>query len=297
MIQRVSDIFARKKRVFSFEIYPPKTPQALAELYRTVEELAKLEPDYVSVTYGAGGSTGKTTLEIIRELQKRFGLTCVHHLTLVGQTRSELAATVERIRDAGVRNILALRGDPPFESGGVFRKVDRGLEYCYELIDLIREIGGDYFCVGVAGFPDKHTQCPSKELDSRYLKIKLDHGGEFVVTQIFFDNAIYSEYLERLAAVGARAPVLPGVLPITDYNKLLKFCDTCGAYICREIHEIFGPIRQDLEATAKRGADYVLEQSRDLLRRGAPGIHFYCLNKVEPVRKVWKALKETPASP
>ena len=294
MIQKVSDIFARKKRVFSFEIYPPKTPQALAQLYRTVEELAKLEPDYVSVTYGAGGSTGKATLEIIGELQGRLGLTCVHHLTLVGQTRSELAAIIGRIRDAGVRNILALRGDPPVEMGGAFRKVEGGLEYCYELIDLIRQIAGDYFCIGVAGFPDGHIQCRSKDLDSRYLKIKVDHGGEFVVTQIFFDNRVYSQYLERLGAVRVRSPVMPGVLPITDYSKLLKFCDTCGAYICREIHEIFGPIRQDLEATAKRGAEYVLEQGRDLLRRGAPGIHFYCLNKVEPVRTVWKALKEMP---
>jgi len=292
MATKVSDIFAAKRPVMSLEIYPPKTEKALAELYRTVEALTALRPDYVSVTYRAGGASKKTTLEICEALQREFGLTTVHHLTLVNQTVDELSEITRKIKDAGVRNILALRGDPPAEMGGSFRKIPGGLEYSYELVDLIRKIGGDYFSVGVAGFPEGHVNCPSKELDTKYLAMKADHGAEFVVTQLFFENAIYSEYLERTAGAGVRLPIVPGVLPITDYSKLLTFCDTCGAYICEEVHRTFRPIAEDLKATAKKGIEYAVAQCRDLLARGAPGVHFYCLNKAEPVSTIWRELKD-----
>jgi methylenetetrahydrofolate reductase (NADPH) len=258
----------------------------------TIEELAELEPDYISVTYGAGGSTSKTTLDIINKIQDRFGITCMHHFTLVNQTVEELTRHIEFMRHAGVKNVLALRGDPPPEMGEKFKKIESGLEYCYELIDLLRQAGDDSFSIGVAGFPECHVDCPSEELDSKYLKIKVDHGAEFVVTQLFFDNSSYSHYLQRVADVHVRVPIIPGVLPITDYRKLLRFCDTCGAYICREVHKIFAPVAHDLDETVKRGTKYAIEQSGDLLTRGAPGIHFYCLNQTEPTRTIWQQVRQ-----
>ncbi len=291
MIRKIADILAEKRPTFSFEVFPPKTPKGMRNLFKTIEKLAKLEPDYVSVTYGAGGSTGKSTLDIIRQIQERFGLTCMHHFTLVNQRVDELTTHIREMLDAGVRNVLALRGDPPPEMGDEFRKVDGGIEYCYELIDLLREIGTDRFSIAAAGFPEGHIDCPSKDLDSQYLKIKIDHGAEFVVTQLFFENEIYSEYLERTEAVGAVAPVIPGLLPIINYNRLLKFCDVCGASIPQKVHDIFKPMADDKDLTVRTGTEFAIDQAKDLLERGAPGIHFYCLNKVEPVRTIWKALK------
>ena len=290
-MNRITDIFAEKQRTFSFEVFPPRTEAGLESLYSNVAALAEMGPDYVSVTYGAGGSTArssKSTPTIINELHRRFGLTCMHHLTLISQTRDELAEIIRRIQGNGVRNILALRGDPP--AGGSFGKIEGGLEFCYELVDLIREIGGDFFAIGAAGFPEGHPDCPSKELDTEYLKMKLDHGAEFVVTQFFFENEIYSEYLERTARAGINARIVPGVLPVTDYDRLVSFASKCGAYICELVHETFAPLRGDPDLTARAGAEYAARQCEDLLRRGAPGIHFYCLNQVEPVRTVWRRL-------
>jgi methylenetetrahydrofolate reductase (NADPH) len=292
VIRKIPEIMREKGRTFSFEIYPPKTAEATKDLYKEVDKLVALDPDYISVTYRAGGSSASSTLEIADEIQRRFGVTVMHHLTLVGQTRSELVDIIKRIKDAGIMNVLALRGDPTPGMGGKFRKVDGGLEYAYELIDLLKEVGKGYFSISTAGFPEGHIECPSKELDSQYLKIKLDHGAEIVVTQLFFDSAIYSEYLERTSSVGVRAPIVPGVLPITDYNKLLKFCDTCGAYICEDVHKAFKPVSQDLAATLERGIDYAVRQSKDLLARGAPGLHYYALNKAEPVMTIWRQVVE-----
>ncbi len=291
MIRKITDIFGERKRTFSFEVFPPKTPQGMENLYRTIEVLVELSPDFVSVTYGAGGSTSKSTMDIISEVQRRFGLTCVHHLALVNQTREDLVGIIRRMKANGIRNILALRGDPPPEMGGQFKKIEGGLEFSYELIDLIKKLDGNFFSIGVAGFPEGHIECPSKELDSEYLRIKIDHGGEFVITQLLFDNEIYSEYLDRAARAGVNVRIIPGVLPITDYNKLLKFCAACGTYVCQEVHNIFAPIKDDPEQMLKEGIAYAVNQCEDLLLRGAPGLHFYCLNKVEPVRTVWNHIK------
>jgi methylenetetrahydrofolate reductase (NADPH) len=295
MIKKITDIFKLKKKnkepVFSFEVFPPRTSSGMKKLFSVIEELAELEPDYISVTYGAGGSTSKNTLDIIRKIQMRFGITCMHHFTLVNQTTEALKRHVELMMRAGVRNVLALRGDPPKEMGEQFKKIDGGLEYCYELIDLIKAVGGDYFSIGVAGFPECHIDCPTEELDSAYLKLKADHGAEFVVTQLFFDNSSYAGYVERISDAGVRMPIIPGVLPITDYRKLLKFCDTCGAYICWDVHKIFAPVARDITETVKRGIKFATHQCEDLLTRGAPGIHFYSLNKTEPARTIWKQLR------
>jgi len=294
MIRKISEILESKRPAFSFEIFPPKTKDGIDNLFRTVEELAKLEPDYISVTYGAGGSTSRSTLEIIERIQERFDITCMHHFTLVNQTISELSSHIERMEAAGVRNVLALRGDPPKEMGTRFKKIEGGLTYCYELIDLIKSSCDDVFSIGVAGFPECHIDCDSQDEDTRYLRMKVEHGADFAVSQMFFGNESYSRYLERLREGGVAVPVIPGVLPITDYHKLLTFAEACGAYICEDVHRIFAPIAHDIEETVKEGILFSIKQCEDLLYRGAPGIHFYCLNRVEPVKTIWKELIGAP---
>lgn len=289
MIRKVTDIFKDKKRTYTFEFFPPKTPAGIAKLYETISELNKLGPDFVSVTYGAGGSTRGATLEICAEIQKRFDLTTLHHFTCVGHSQAELRSILDQMKRNNIRNVLALRGDPP-------QGVEKGesspdeLEYCYQLCDLIKSYG-DFFSIGVAGFPEGHVNCPDKETDSKYLKIKIEHGGEFVVTQLFFDNSIYFEYLERLKRAGVNVRVLPGILPITSYQGLLKFCNICGTTIPQKIHDIFKPLDGNDEATYKAGVDFAVAQCQELLNGGAPGIHFFTLNKVNPTKDIWERLE------
>ena len=289
MIQKITDIFGAKEKTYSFEFFPPKTPKGLQNLYKTVEELNELGPDFVSVTYGAGGSSRGATMEICSEIQKKYDLTVMHHLTCVGHSQSDLREIISQMKMNNIKNILALRGDPP-QGVDKWEPAPDGLEYCYELVDLIREIDKDFFSISVAGFPEGHLNCPDKETDSKYLRIKMDHGGEFVVTQLFFDNSIYSEYSERLKNAGVHARLLPGILPITSYEGLLKFCKICGATVAQEVHDIFGPISDDDAATKEAGIEFAVKQSKDLLERGSPGLHFFTLNKVEPVKEIWKRL-------
>lgn len=289
MIRKITDIFREKDKTFSFEFFPPKTPQGVKNLYTVVEELNKLGPDFVSVTYGAGGSTRGTTMDICTELQMRFTLPVMHHLTCIGHSREELRSIIDRMESGNIKNILALRGDPP-KDAGTAASVPDSPGFCYELIDLIRDAYGDHFSIGVAGFPEGHINCPDKETDSRYLRTKVNHGGEFVITQLFFDNSIYSEYLERLKKEGVNVRVIPGILPITGYDGLLKFCGLCGATVTQEVHDIFKPIRDDQEAVQKAGIEFAVRQCRDLLDRGAPGLHFFTLNKTEPSKEIWKRL-------
>lgn len=289
MIKKITDIFKEREKTFSFEFFPPKTPQGVSKLYETAEELNKLGPDFVSVTYGAGGSSRGATMEICAEIQKRLDLTVMHHFTCVGHSQQELKDIITQMKTNNIKNILALRGDPPKGIEGWSPAPDE-LKYCYQLIDLIKEIDRDFFSIGVAGFPEGHVNCPDKATDTKYLKMKIDHGGEFVVTQLFFDNGIYSEYLERLDAAGVKVRVLPGILPITSYEGLIKFCNICGSSISEEVHDIFRPISNDEDATKRAGVDFAVRQCRDLLERGAPGLHFFTLNKVEPTREIWEKL-------
>lgn len=289
MIKKITDIFKEKNKTFSFEFFPPKTPKGVENLYKTVEELNKLGPDFVSVTYGAGGSTRGTTMDICVEIQERFGLTVMHHLTCVGHGQAELKAILDKMKANNIKNILALRGDPP---SGVekWEPAPDGLEYCYQLNDLIRDNCKDFFSIGVAGFPEGHIHCPDKETDTRYMKTKIEHGGEFIITQLFFDNTVYSEYLERLRNEEVNIRVLPGILPITSYEGLLKFCNICGTTITQEVRGIFKPLSNDDEATRKAGIELAVKQCQDLLDHGAPGLHFFTLNKIEPTKEIWKRL-------
>ena len=289
MIKKITDIFRDREKTFSFEFFPPKTPKGVEKLYAAVDELNELGPDFVSVTYGAGGSSRGTTMDISGEIQKRFDLSVMHHFTCVGHSQAELKDIIIQMKSNNIKNILALRGDPP-QGVKDWKPAHDELHYCYQLIDLIRDIDKDFFSIGVAGFPEGHVNCPDKETDTKYLKMKMDHGGEFVVTQLFFDNNIYSEYLERLHRAGVNSRVLPGILPVTSYEGLIKFCTICGTTITREVHDIFKPLSDDEEATREAGIEFAVRQCQDLLDRGAPGLHFFTLNRVEPAKEIWRRL-------
>jgi methylenetetrahydrofolate reductase (NADPH) len=283
-MRKISDIFKEKEITYSFEFFPPKTEKGLEKLFEVAANYKDLEPDWFSVTYGAGGSTRGLTMDIVDQLQKRFGVATMHHFTCVGHSKAELADIIGEMKKRNIRNILALRGDPPV---GVehWETAPDGFEYCYQLIELIRT-HGDFFSIGVAGFPEGHIDCPDKETDSKYLKIKIDAGGEFVITQLFFDNKDYFEYMDRIKKVGVTVRIIPGILPITDYQKLKRFCEGCGATIPQRVHDIFKPIDGDDDASYKAGVRFAVNQCHELLEGGAPGLHFYALNKLEPVQEI-----------
>jgi methylenetetrahydrofolate reductase (NADPH) len=290
MIRKISDIFKEKEITLGFEFFPPKTPKGLLKLYETVHLLKDLQPDYCSVTYGAGGSTKDKTLEVVDELQKRFGLPVMHHLTCNCHTVTEIKRILSNMQQRNICNVLALYGDLP-EGESICPENKREIKYCYELCKILKSYE-DYFCVAVAGFPYGHINSPDKDTDIEYLKIKLESGGDFVITQLFFDNAVYFEYIERLKKANIQARVIPGILPIVNYKKMLQFCADCGVIVPQKVHEIFKPLADDEEATQKAGIDFAVMQCKELLNKGACGLHFFTLNKVDPTREIIKQLKE-----
>ena len=255
----------------------------------TLGELARLKPDFVSVTYGAGGSSRDRTFDLVRLVQEKYRLIAMHHFTCVAHTRAEIRDVLDRLKAHDIRNILALRGDAPKDTPDWVPGPDN-FRYSSELVKFIREHYGDFFSIGVAGFPEGHPLAAGPEADVAVLKAKMDAGGEFVMTQLFFDNALYFDYVRRLRAIGVNARVIPGILPITSYEAAINFCKGCGASIPQKVHDIFAPIAQDREKTLEAGIAFAVEQCRELLAGGAPGLHLYTLNKAEPVTKILRSL-------
>jgi len=290
MIRKIADILKEKKRTISFEFFPPKTEKGREKLPDVAKAFTELGADWFSVTYGAGGSTREITMDIVDELQKKFGVPVMHHFTCVGHSQEDLKNILGKMKEKNICNVLALRGDAP-EGEEFWSPAPDGFEYCYQLIKLIKSFG-DFFSIGVAGFPEGHVDCPDKATDTKYLKIKIDSGGEFVLTQLFFDNKDYFEYLERTKKAGINVRILPGIITITNYQTLLRFCKTCGATIPQKVHDIFKPLDGDKEATYKAGVEFAVNQCNELLAGGAPGLHFYALNKVEPTKEVLSKIKK-----
>ncbi len=289
----ISDIFAAgkasKQPVISFEFFPPRTEEGDRNLLeKTLPALMKLKPQFCSVTYGAGGSTREKTLMIVDRIQKQHGLTAMAHLTCVNATREQIADVLEEARGLGIKNILALRGDPP---GGIgeFQKTAGGFEYSYELVRFIRERGG--FGIGTAGFPEGHIACKAgKHADWRHLKHKIDQGADFLLTQLFFDNRDYFEFRDHMSKMGVTIPLCPGVLPILSTAQIKKFTTLCGAQIPGAMMARLEELGDNDEAVTQFGIDYATRQCEELLRAGAPGIHFYTLNKVRSTTEVLKNL-------
>jgi methylenetetrahydrofolate reductase (NADPH) len=289
----IRDILAAKKAagqpVVSFEFFPPKTDEGeRALLEKHIPALLAGRPDFCSVTYGAGGSTRDKTLMIVDRIQREHSLPALAHLTCVNHTRAEISVLLEKFRALGCQNILALRGDPP--GGGDFQTTPDGFEFSAQLVKFIREASD--FSIGVAGFPEGHIACKAGKLaDWQHLKEKVDAGADFIVTQLFFDNADYFAFRDHVTQkLGVNVPLVPGVVAILSATQITKFTQMCGAKIPPTLRKKLDEIGTDDEAAAKFGIEYATHQCEELLRAGAPGLHFYTLNKAHSTVQILKNL-------
>ena len=269
---RIDELFERAEEpVFSFEFFPPKTPDGEANLFSALEDLARMHPDYVSVTYGAGGSTRDKTIEIVTRIRDQFDLEAMAHFTCVAATEADLRATLDELQRHGVENVLALRGDPP-QGQEEWTKTEGGLEYSRELVELIDR---DYdFSTGAACFPETHIHATDAESDLRYLKEKVDAGARFLITQLFFDNAFYDDFVARARDIGIDVPIVAGIMPITNVKQIARITSLCGSVIPDGLQEQLDARADDPQAVAEFGVAYATLQCADLLAKGAPGIHF-----------------------
>ncbi|MES1260886.1 MAG: methylenetetrahydrofolate reductase [NAD(P)H] [Acidobacteriota bacterium] len=286
----IRDFLASGLPSISFEFFPPKSDEAVAQLERTISELGELEPAFVSVTYGAGGSTREKTLDIVSRIKQHAGIEAMAHLTCVGSTRDELAAVLGRLAEAGVQNVLALRGDPP-KGETTFRAVEGGLRNADKLVAFIRGNHGPSLCVGAAAYPEKHVECGNPAVDLNNLKRKVDAGTDFLITQLFFDNRHYWEFVERARAAGVHVPIIPGIMPITNASQVERFTIACGATLPFKLAAQLDRRRHNPAAVMQLGIAHATSQCIDLLMGGAPGIHFYTLNRSPASRDIFNALR------
>ena len=285
---RIDEILGSREPVFSIEFFPPKTPEKLDELFETVEALKPLDPAYVSVTYGAGGATRDGTVEIATRIKQEYGLEAMAHLSCVGETQEGLIEILDRFEAAGIENVLALRGDPP--RGEVeFQAPEGGLSSAAELAGFISERYG--FAIGGACFPEVHPEAPNLEADLAYLKTKVEAGASFLITQLFFDNRLYFDFVDAARAAGIDVPIIPGVIPIASFGQIVRFCERCDASIPDELSNAMEALGGDAEAEGLLGVAYAARQCDELLAAGAPGIHFYALNRAPGTRAVLSALR------
>lgn len=284
---RISEALERQRPFFSFEFFPPRTDEAHAHLLETAATLRELRPAFVSVTYGAMGSTRARTIGVSKQIQNDIGLTVMAHVTCVGSSRADLRATLNEIEAAGIENVLALRGDPPRDASE-FVTPAGGFSHAS---DLAAMIGRNYhFCIGGACYPEKHIEAASLEDDLHNCKRKVDAGAAFLITQLFFDNDRYFAFVDRARAAGITVPILPGVMPITNFEQIQRFTAMCGATIPPKLLAELAARRDQPKAVEELGVAYATLQCTDLLRRGAPGIHFYTLNKSPATRAIVSAL-------
>ena len=292
---KVSDIlrFARERGepVFSFEFSPPRTEEGMRQLFETVEALRSLAPAFVSVTYGAGGSNRNLAVDVVTRMKRELEIEPVAHMTCVGASRDEVAGLLDELAQAGIQNVLALRGDPPVGQSSFVPHPD-GFRYASDLVAFIRASGERWrFAVGGAAYPEAHPQTPDLAVDLVNLKKKVDAGTDFLVTQLFFDNAHYFRFVDRARAAGISVPIIPGIMPFNNVEQIERMTQRCGASIPAPLQGALEARRSDPEAALQLGVAYATLQCADLLRRGAPGIHFYTLNRSPATRAILAALK------
>jgi methylenetetrahydrofolate reductase (NADPH) len=285
---RVDEIIATQRPTFSVEFFPPKTAEATEQLYETARALADLEPDFVSVTYGAGGATRDGTVEITKALKDEIGFETMAHLSCVGETTEGLATTLDRIEAAGIENVFALRGDPP-RGEEDFVQPEGGLGSAAELAAFI-SAGWD-FALGGACFPEVHPEAPDLETDLNYLKTKVDSGASFLITQLFFDNQVYFDFVRAARRRGIEVPILAGVIPVASFAQTKRICELCDATIPPRLEAAFEAAGGDPEREFELGVAYAAQQCSELLIAGAPGVHFYALNRAPATRAVLGSLK------
>ncbi len=291
---KIRELLSTGRPCFSFEFFPPKTDQGVESLRQTIRSLRDLNPTFVSVTYGAGGSTRDRTIELVTEIQRHYGVEVMAHLTCVGATRDEIHAVLERLAQGGVDNVLALRGDPP-KGEAAFVPVDGGFRFASELAAYVRT----HFRFGVGGacYPEGHVECldarGARDLprDLENCKRKVESGAEFLITQLFFDNAAFFEFVGRARRAGIGVPIIPGIMPITNVEQIRRFTEMCGSSLPEPLMREMERLKESPEAVLSQGVAYATAQCFDLLQRGAPGIHFYTLNKSAATRTILTALR------
>jgi methylenetetrahydrofolate reductase (NADPH) len=300
---RIDEILAAKRPLFSVEFFPPKSEKATEQLFATARSLRELEPDFVSVTYGAGGSTREGTVEITRALKDDLGLETMAHLSCVGETAAGLSTTLDRIAAAGIENVFALRGDPPRGQPG-FVQPEGGLGSAAELAAFIA--AGWDFTVGGACFPEVHPEAADLDTDLDYLKTKVEAGASFLITQLFFDNQVYFDFVAAAREKGIDVPILAGIIPVAGFAQTKRICELCDASIPPRLEAAFAEVAGDESAEFELGVAYAAQQCAELLIAGAPGIHFYALNRAPATQAVlgalrasrpWERTRGTPADP
>lgn len=273
----ISELFTQKRPVRSLEFFPPKDDSGLETLRTAATTLKRMNPDFVSVTYGAGGTTRDRTAQVAALLKHELGFTVMPHLTCVGHSSAELGEIADRIYAGGFRNIMTLRGDPP-KGSTEFKVATDGLRYANELVSLLKSRHSD-FCLGVAGYPEKHPEASSLEADLTALKRKVDAGAAFVTTQLFFDNTLYYRFVEKCRAAGIEVPIVPGIMPVLSLKQIQRFTQMCGATLPKQLITRLEVAAEDTDVVETIGIDWALTQIRGLLANGAPGYHLYIMNR------------------
>jgi methylenetetrahydrofolate reductase (NADPH) len=284
----IRDLLRPDRPSFSFEFFPPKTDEGEANLWQAIRELEPYNPTFVSVTYGAGGSTRDRTLRVVQRIAAETSMVPMAHLTCVAATRAEVAAVVDDLAAAGVRNVMALRGDMPGGFDVRWEPTEGGLTHAAELVQLVRSRGE--FCVGVASFPEGHPESPDRESDARHLAAKLNAGADFAVTTMFFRAEDYFSHVELVRGFGAAQPILPGVMPVTDVAQIERMTAMSGAVFPDDIAGRLRAVGDDPDKVRAVGVEVATELCAELLAGGAPGIHFYTLNRSTATREIWANL-------
>lgn len=278
------------KPVISIEFFPPKSDDVAGQLLKTAERLSAFNPEFASITYGAGGSTRSRTLKYARKLHEDYGYNVMPHLTCVGHSRTELKEIISEFKDAGLKQIMALRGDPP-KGASDFTPHPDGLRYANELVELIQEVYPE--CVlGVAGYPEKHPESVSAAIDLANLKRKVDAGADFVTTQLFYDNQLYFDFVANCRRAGIETPILPGLMSISSRDQAIRFCEMCGTTIPAELDTKLLAAGDDKAALEAAGSEWTYQQARGLLENGAPGLHLYILNRAKPMEALMERLQK-----
>jgi methylenetetrahydrofolate reductase (NADPH) len=286
---RIADRLRNGPPCFSFEFFPPKSEDGVAQLFTTLKELADLKPGFVSVTYGAGGSTRQLTIELTSAIKRETGIEAMAHLTCVGHDRTELAEILERLKSAGVANVLALRGDPPKDQT-TFTPAPDGFSHGNQLMQFARARGYD-FCLGGACYPEAHLESEGIDDEIEHTRRKVADGADFLITQLFFDNAFYFHFVERARKAGITCPIVPGLMPITNIAQIERITRMCGATVPMRLRLALEKRKDDPEAVLQLGVAHATLQAADLLANGAPGVHFYTLNRSRASRMIVTALQ------
>ncbi|TWT42283.1 5,10-methylenetetrahydrofolate reductase [Phycisphaerae bacterium RAS1] len=285
---RIRELLACGRPTISFEFFPPKDDNGLVALRDTIAALRELRPTYISVTYGAGGSTRERTIELVTRIRQDYQIEAMAHLTCVGAGQDEIRAVLERLAAARVDNVLALRGDPP-RGDAAFTPHPDGFRFASELAGFAKQRFG--FCLGGACYPEKHVEAASLEDDLEHLRKKVDAGCEFLISQLFFDNRFYFDFVSRCRAAGIGVPIIPGIMPITNVKQVERFTQMCGASIPEELLAELRRLQDDPNSVLSLGVAHATAQCLELLQRGAPGIHFYTLNKSTATRTILTAIR------